>query len=66
MKAAVRLLLVLVLLAVALAPMAMHFVVWAPALVRAGHNRVAVASIVGAVAWFALWVQALPPVRVRS
>ena len=64
--AALRILLVLLLVAVALAPFALHVGVWAPELVQTGHRRMAVASLIGSVAWFALWVQALPVARRRS
>lgn len=51
------------LLAVALAPLAGHFALWALPLVRSGHRAVAVVSLVGCVTWFALWVRALPVAR---
>lgn len=63
MSAPLRIVLVLLLLGVALAPIGLHVSVVAPLLVKAGHRAMAVCSLVGAVAWFALWLQALPPSR---
>lgn len=63
MMAALRLLLVLVLLAVALAPVGLHLGVIAPLLVQSGHRAMAVVSLVGAVAWFALWLRVMPLAR---
>lgn len=61
--AALRIVLVLVLLAVALVPMGLHLGVVAPLLVATGHRAMAVVSLVGAVAWFALCLRALPASR---
>lgn len=60
---ALRILLALLVLALALAPMALHMTVVAPQLVVAGHRSMAVVSLIGAVAWFALWLRALPSIR---
>jgi hypothetical protein len=57
---ALRILAFLLVLAVALAPMVLHFSVIAPLLVHHGQRHVAVISLVGAVAWYALWLRALP------
>lgn len=62
---ALRFLLALLVLAIALAPFVMHVSTWAPHLVQAGYRRVAVASLAGCVAWFALWLRALPAPQVR-
>jgi hypothetical protein len=50
-------------LALACAPFLLHLAIWAPALVAAGHNGMAVLSLMGAAVWFGLWLQALPVSR---
>lgn len=62
--AAVRILLIALLLTVALTPLVLHFSVWGPELLREGHVRVAVASIIGAVSWAWLCMRALPAPKV--
>jgi hypothetical protein len=58
-----RALLFILLLAIALMPLAGHFALWALPLVRSGHRGVALLSLLGAVAWFTLWLHALPVFR---
>jgi hypothetical protein len=63
MSAAVRVLLGLLVMLVALAPMGLHMAVIGPALAHAGYRGMAVLSLVGAVAWYTLWLRALPSFR---
>ncbi|RZJ01393.1 MAG: hypothetical protein EOP39_23610, partial [Rubrivivax sp.] len=60
MSAAVRLLWALAVLAFALAPIVLHHSLIGPLLAGSGHRGVAVLSLLGAVAWFVLWLRALP------
>jgi hypothetical protein len=60
MKSLLRLVQFAVVLAIAVAPILLHLGVVAPVLVTNGLRGLAVVSLVGAVVWFALWLQALP------
>lgn len=59
-----RILLAALVIAWALTPLALYFTALAPSLVHSGHRRVALACFVGSVAWFAMWLRALPAPQV--
>lgn len=62
----VRLLLALLLIAVAIAPIAAHFAVLGQLLAASGHRRMAVLSLVGSVTWLAICWNCWRPAKGRQ